>query len=67
MNSIIFDFLSADCKDNDHNHCASRWQGLGIEVACNCRCHVSKKGEALQLVGRPVGNASIIKGATYFE
>jgi hypothetical protein len=49
MNNANIDFLSIDCKHNNHNHCASKWHGLGIEVICNCRCHHSKKGIGVTL------------------
>ena len=43
-NSTIVDFLSMNCKHNDHNHCAGRWHGLGIGVECNCKCHKQEGG-----------------------
>jgi hypothetical protein len=61
LNNQILDFESKNCKQNDHNSCASKWHGLGFDIICNCRCH--KKEMALHLDDRPLGNASTIKGA----
>jgi len=54
----ITDFLSRNCKHGNHNYCASRWQGLGIEIACGCRCHSSEKEKALPLNEESGGNTS---------
>jgi hypothetical protein len=41
--STIIDFLSRDCKSQLHESCHSKWEGLGFEIICSCKCHVSKK------------------------
>jgi hypothetical protein len=41
--STIIDFLSRDCKSHQHESCHSKWEGLGFEIICSCKCHVSKK------------------------
>lgn len=66
-NSTVIDFLSMNCKHNEHNYCASRWHGLGIEVICNCRCHLRKKEGTLRLVREPVSNASTITGPIHYD
>jgi hypothetical protein len=48
-----FDFLSRECKAGDHARCVGRWQGLSIEVLCNCKCKhtpIEKKLDAEILV-----------------
>ena len=32
-------FLSKECKRNQHSKCHTRWAGLGVEVLCRCKCH----------------------------
>lgn len=58
INSSPIEFWSNNCKHKDHNHCASRWYGLGFEIMCKCECHTNRKEEALPLVGRPASNAT---------
>ncbi len=36
----IIDFLSKDCKYREHGQCCGNWSGLGLEVKCNCSCHI---------------------------
>jgi hypothetical protein len=51
--SNIFDFLSRECKNNNHDQCYGMWYGLGFEVLCSCKCsHLKKKGLE-QEVARP--------------
>lgn len=40
-----------------HNGCYGKWQGLGFEVLCDCKCHKKKEQQALEEVGGPVTNA----------
>ena len=35
-----FYFTNKSCKCNDHDHCDGIWRGLGIQVCCDCKCHV---------------------------
>jgi hypothetical protein len=35
-------FLSRQCKRNQHPTCHNGWEGLGIEIFCSCMCHESK-------------------------
>lgn len=59
MKSIaVIDFLSRDCKYNEHNNCDNKWSGLGFEVICHCTCHKKKEQQALGKVGGPVSNAT---------
>jgi hypothetical protein len=53
---IVSDFLSRNCKMNNHNSCHGRWSGLGFEIVCDCKCGHNKKGMALELVGEPEAN-----------
>jgi hypothetical protein len=55
LNYSRLDFLSRDCRNNDHNECSGLWRGLGLEVYCYCGCH--SKEEASASVERPVANA----------
>ena len=55
--SKIIDFLSKDCKSQLHESCHSKWEGLGFEIICNCKCGHGKNGQALDLVGGLVANA----------
>jgi hypothetical protein len=56
LSSSILDFLSRHCKVNEHDDCFGRWQGLGLEIYCYCKCH-DKKGDALTEVHEPETNA----------
>jgi Zn ribbon nucleic-acid-binding protein len=54
----LVDFLSKDCRNNNHVDCYGKWQGLGIEAICCCKCGHNKKEKALELlVGEPAANA----------
>lgn len=33
------EFLSKDCKSQNHVNCCKVWAGIGIQVICNCGCH----------------------------
>ncbi len=55
--STAIDFLSKQCKNDTHNGCYGRWQGLGFDVLCDCKCHKKKEQQALEEVGGPVTNA----------
>ena len=52
---LFLDFLSKNCKVEEHDACAGRWTGFGAKVCCSCGCH-GKKGKVLGLVARPVAN-----------
>jgi hypothetical protein len=65
--NTTLDFSSKHCKQGQHQYCDISWFGFGFEFVCICRCHVNKEKEALRLVGRPVGNASTIKGANPYD
>ena len=41
--SNAIDFLSKDCKNNEHQKCYGNWVGLGFRVDCNCLCHQHQK------------------------
>jgi hypothetical protein len=49
MNNII-DFLSRACKSQLHESCHGKWEGLGFEIICSCKCGHSQNGQALDLV-----------------
>jgi len=51
------DFLSRECRNNFHNSCHGKWEGLGFEIICSCKCGHGKNGQALELVEEPVANA----------
>jgi hypothetical protein len=42
-------FLSKECKGNQHSQCHSRWEGLAIEVSCSCECHKSNDSKVILL------------------
>ena len=56
MQNSVLEFRNKDCKNNNHQNCASSWNGFGFEFHCSCNCH-HKKEEALDSVGEPVTNA----------
>jgi hypothetical protein len=31
-------FLNRECKNGLHQNCCGRWNGLGFEIICSCRC-----------------------------
>jgi hypothetical protein len=58
MQNSVLEFRSKDCKNNNHQTCAGKWNGFGFEVYCSCSCHCHhKKEKALESVGGPVTNA----------
>lgn len=38
MNSVIR-ILNKECRTTNHGCCSGVWEGLGMEVWCNCLCH----------------------------
>ena len=38
-------FLSRQCKKNQHPTCHNEWEDLGIEILYSCKCHKSKNAE----------------------
>jgi hypothetical protein len=60
MNSTTgtLEFVSRECKNNNHNQCRRKWQGLGFEVICSCKCnHFEKK--VLEEAGRQESNTTL--------
>jgi hypothetical protein len=55
IETINLDFLSKDCKNNNHLNCNIKWEGLGIQVACRCSCNHDKK---ISRVSQVVSNSS---------
>ena len=53
----VSDFLSRDCKSQLHESCHGKWEGLGFEIICSCKCGHGKNGQALDLVGGLGANA----------
>ena len=53
----ISDFISRDCKSELHESCYGKWEGLGFEIICRCKCGHGKNGQALDLVGGLGANA----------
>ena len=33
------EFLSKDCKSENHINCCKIWAGIGVKVICSCTCH----------------------------
>jgi|RhiMethySRZTD1v2_1073278.scaffolds.fasta_scaffold4460602_2 hypothetical protein len=40
--SLSLDFISKECKNNNHSLCKYLWEGLGFQIVCNCECHDKK-------------------------
>ena len=36
---FTIEFLSKDCKSQNHFSCSHQWEGFGFNVICNCECH----------------------------
>ena len=49
-------FLSKQCKNKEHIACCGLWEGLGFEIICSCKCHVSKKGVVLDEAPQSAAN-----------
>lgn len=49
--NVILEFMSRECKQNLHNECSSKWEGLGFEIICTCKCSHNKKQNS-GMVGR---------------
>jgi hypothetical protein len=58
--TTAIDFLSKQCKNNEHIACCGLWEGLGFKVLCDCKCHRKKEQQALAEVGGPVSNATTV-------
>ena len=56
-NQTVSDFLSRECKSQLHESCHGKWEGLGFEIICSCKCGHGKNGHALDLVGGLGANA----------
>ena len=43
------EFLSKDCKSQNHSSCSHQWEGFGFNVICICNCHkeIDKKNIVL--------------------
>ena len=54
--AITIDFRSKECKNNRHQNCASIWNGFGIEILCNCECHLNKKRVVLDETPQSAAN-----------
>ncbi len=39
MNTIVIDFTSKQCKQEQHKECSDNWNGFGFEIICICKCH----------------------------
>jgi hypothetical protein len=60
MTTLISDFLSKECKKNNHALCHRQWSGLGFQVICDCKCHNrEEKQQALAWVEEPLANAKV--------
>jgi hypothetical protein len=53
------DFVSKDCKQDNHQRCGSKWSGFGFDVVCRCPCHSIQKLEALDVAPNSATNALI--------
>jgi hypothetical protein len=53
----VSDFLSRDCKSQLHESCHGKWEGLGFEIICSCKCGHRKNGQALEWIEAPGSNA----------
>jgi len=53
----ISDFISRDCKSELHESCYGKWEGLGFEIICSCKCGHGQNGQASDLVGGLAANA----------
>lgn len=58
MTPIAIDFLSKDCRNKVHSLCRVEWEGLGLNVLCECDCH--KKNNAADGFGSQDSAASQI-------
>ncbi len=37
--NLQIDLLNRECRMTHHDSCLGTWEGLGVEVSCNCPCH----------------------------
>jgi hypothetical protein len=47
MDSTVIEFISRPCKNNLHQTCDGKWQGLGFEIICSCKCGHKREGNAI--------------------
>ena len=73
MSNTIMDFISRECKSGFHQNCHGRWEGLGFEIVCICKCLHDKKERMLERVDQPLSNTkrniqpSSFQGVTYLK
>jgi hypothetical protein len=59
--TTALDFVSRDCRNETHNSCHGRWEGMGFEVICVCNCGhklkanspIFRKGSHYSVTGCP--------------
>jgi hypothetical protein len=56
--SSILEFVSRECKTDEHTKCDGRWSGLGFEIVCTCKCGHLKEGPTLERLGGLHSNES---------
>lgn len=59
ITNAIINFISRDCKNDKHNDCCGIWQGLGLEVLCDCKCHKKKRTTGVSRGWRTTSNAIV--------
>ncbi len=52
-NAISLEFVSRDCKNGAHHSCHTKWEGMGFEIICNCKCGHNKKQNSGSMVRSP--------------
>jgi hypothetical protein len=57
MATAVIDFVSRECKHGIHQRCCGKWEGLGFEIICSCKCGHKKTALALTEVEGPLANA----------
>lgn len=44
--STTLEFVSRDCKMNNHMNCCGEWNGFGFKIICSCKhCHNNNNNE----------------------
>ncbi|HEY9386337.1 MAG TPA: hypothetical protein VIP70_04810 [Nitrososphaeraceae archaeon] len=52
----VLEFISKDCKHEEHPQCHGNWAGLGFLATCSCSCHRQQKQKVLAEVEGPDAN-----------
>jgi hypothetical protein len=57
-NPLEIEFVSRQCKTDEHSECDGQWSGFGFQIVCSCKCGHWKERPALEGIGGLHSNES---------